>query len=84
MILASLVECFLVLPGHLRHSYEVMKADKVGSFRNRFDSAFKNFRNNMFQTVAALGPVQQGRDAGICRLRPGDLVVSLNQWSRGC
>jgi multidrug efflux pump subunit AcrB len=51
VILASLAECFLVLPGHLRHSYEVMKAGRVDSFRNRFDTAFKDFRDNKFKPL---------------------------------
>ena len=47
VILASLVECFLVLPGHLRESLE-----RHGGRRNvllrRFDSGFEHFRAGPF------------------------------------
>ena len=50
VLLASLVECFLVLPGHLRESLE-----RHGGQRNfvsrRFDAGFERFRDGLFQRV---------------------------------
>ena len=50
VILASLAECFLVLPGHLRESLK-----KHGGQRNfvmrRFDAGFDRFRAGLFQRV---------------------------------
>ena len=48
VILASLVECFLVLPGHLKHSFSRMKRDKKPSARLAFDRAFYSFRDRFY------------------------------------
>lgn len=48
VILASLVECFLVLPGHLKHSFSRMKRDKKPSARLAFDRAFYCVRDRMY------------------------------------
>ena len=52
IIIASLVECFLVLPGHLRNSLGKVKKPEPGSWRARFDSAFLRFRDQRFQPFA--------------------------------
>lgn len=51
VILASLVECFLVLPGHLHHSFTglVKRKRQVGKFRQAFNAKFLYFRNNHFR-----------------------------------
>lgn len=51
IIVASLVECFAVLPGHLRHA--LSRGDKVaeGSFRQRFDSGFVALRDRHFMPL---------------------------------
>ncbi len=47
IIVASLAECFLVLPMHLRHALQ--KIDARGGLRTgRFHSAFTSFRDNQF------------------------------------
>ncbi|MCL6417107.1 efflux RND transporter permease subunit [Aestuariirhabdus sp. Z084] len=47
VIIASLVECFLILPGHLRHS---LKNEKAPSrWRQRFDGRFDQFREERFR-----------------------------------
>jgi multidrug efflux pump subunit AcrB len=48
VIIASLVECFLVLPGHLAHSLGRIKTQQPGGWRARFDSAFFRFRDDKF------------------------------------
>ena len=52
IIIASLVECFLVLPGHLRHSLGNAKPPAPGGWRRRFDAAFFGFRDTRFMPFA--------------------------------
>lgn len=54
MIGASLVECFLVLPGHLRASFEGMRQRTESAFRKRFDTAFARFREERFRPMVRL------------------------------
>lgn len=54
VILASLVECFLVLPGHLRHAFESMGKKPVGRFRRRFNEGFERFREERFRPLVRL------------------------------
>ncbi len=54
VILASLVECFLILPGHLTHSFRRMGGRPVGSFRRGLDNGFKRFRDGIFRPAVTL------------------------------
>ncbi len=48
VLIASLVECFLVLPGHLRHA--LLRPDEQASrFRTWFDGHFGRFRDGPFR-----------------------------------
>ncbi len=49
VILASLVECFLVLPGHLHHSLLRADAAHPSRLRQRLDDAFNHFRDRQFR-----------------------------------
>ena len=49
VIIASLIESFLVLPGHLRHSFLRMHHDTPGRFRQRWDAGFARFRDGTFR-----------------------------------
>ncbi|MDP2129128.1 MAG: efflux RND transporter permease subunit [Pseudohongiella sp.] len=51
VIVASLIECFLVLPGHLKHSFSRMKRDKKPSARLAFDRAFYYVRDRCYAPV---------------------------------
>ncbi|MEE9253476.1 MAG: efflux RND transporter permease subunit, partial [Pseudomonadales bacterium] len=51
VILASLIECFLVLPGHLKGSFIKMQATTPSRFRRRFDAAFTHFREERFRPL---------------------------------
>ena len=51
VILASLVESFLVLPGHLRHSFLTMHHGEPGPFRRRWDAGFGRFRDYHFRRL---------------------------------
>ena len=48
---ASLVESFLVLPGHLRHSFHSMHHAEPGAFRKRWDAGFNRFRDGPFRSA---------------------------------
>jgi multidrug efflux pump subunit AcrB len=52
VIIASLIECFLIMPGHLRHSFENMQNKTPSRFRTAFESGFNRFRNEYY--LAAL------------------------------
>ncbi|MGM0633804.1 MAG: efflux RND transporter permease subunit [Pseudomonadota bacterium] len=54
VILASLVECFLVLPGHLRHSLARVDRQHPGRFRQWFDGHFERFRERRFRPLLRL------------------------------
>jgi multidrug efflux pump subunit AcrB len=52
VILASLVESFLVLPGHLRNSFVHSHKTSPGSVRARLDRGFQGFRDRVFRPLA--------------------------------
>ena len=52
VLTASLVECFLVLPAHLRHS--LRHAGPPTRFRQKFDAAFARLRGGTFARLVAL------------------------------
>jgi multidrug efflux pump subunit AcrB len=51
VVVASVIECFLVLPGHLKHSLAGIKPPAADSYRARFDAAFLRFRKNRFEPL---------------------------------
>ncbi len=63
VIIASLIECFLILPGHLRVSFE-RHGQQVrrppGNFRRRFDAAFDRFRNGPFRRMVSRAVAHRG------------------------
>jgi multidrug efflux pump subunit AcrB len=54
VILASLVESFLVLPGHLRNAFVHSHKVKPRSLRARLDRGFEYLRDRLFRPFAAL------------------------------
>ncbi len=48
VLVASLIECFLILPGHLRHGFGKIKREG-NSFRNSFDNTLKAFRDGPYR-----------------------------------
>ncbi len=53
VIVASLVECFLVLPGHLRVSFTGMRGRaRESRLRRRLDDGFAHFREHWFRPLA--------------------------------
>ncbi|KAA6184621.1 efflux RND transporter permease subunit [Thiohalocapsa marina] len=52
-ILASVVESFLVLPGHLRNAFVHSHKVRPNSLRARLDGGFNRFRDQLFRPFAA-------------------------------
>ncbi|MGH1419237.1 MAG: efflux RND transporter permease subunit [Hyphomicrobiaceae bacterium] len=51
VLLASLIECFLILPGHLRHSGGGRQPSRI---RRAFDKGFNAFRDGPFSRIVTL------------------------------
>ncbi|HET8807756.1 MAG TPA: efflux RND transporter permease subunit, partial [Methylophaga sp.] len=49
VIIASLIECFLILPGHLRQSFLKMHTIKPSALRLKLDAGFNYFRDRLFR-----------------------------------
>lgn len=49
VIVASLVECFLILPGHLHHSLKRQDRSGGGGLRSKLDQGFEHFREQYFR-----------------------------------
>jgi multidrug efflux pump subunit AcrB len=64
VILASLVESFLVLPGHLRHTFHRMHHARPGPGRRRLDNAFVGFRERVFRPLVAAAVRARGVTLG--------------------
>ncbi len=54
VIIASLIECFLILPGHLTHSFRRMGSYNPGKTRRFLDRAFETFRERRFRPAVTL------------------------------
>jgi len=53
VLIASLIECFFILPGHLAHALP-RERKQAGRFRRTFDKGFDFFRDRIFGGLAAL------------------------------
>ncbi|MBF0471720.1 MAG: efflux RND transporter permease subunit, partial [Gammaproteobacteria bacterium] len=51
VIIASLIESFYILPGHLRNAFSDSHRDTRGRLRHRLDDAFEHFRDRLFRPV---------------------------------
>ena len=51
VILASLVECFLILPGHLHHSIKNVADLDPSKLRIRLENGFNHFKNGPFRNL---------------------------------
>ncbi len=49
VLIASIIECFLILPGHLRHTASKSSISERGSFREKFDNALDRFTHGPFR-----------------------------------
>ena len=50
VLVASLVECFLILPGHMRTAFS-MGHQRASNFRRRFDQLYIHFRDTHFRQL---------------------------------
>ena len=82
-LVASLVECFLVLPGHLRHALAATAASAEGRasrFRQRFDGGFRRFREGPFRRLVGRALVHRYL---VLALAVGLLFVSVGIAASG-
>jgi len=54
VIIASLIESFLILPGHLRNAFVGASGRKKSRFKQWFDDAFEHFRDYRFRGLISL------------------------------
>ncbi len=80
VIIASLVECFLVLPGHLTHTLGKVRAPEKDSWRARFDQAFFNFRDQRFMPLVTRALDYPG--ATVCAA-VGGFILALSLMMSG-
>jgi len=59
VIFASLIECFLVLPGHMRGALTASVKSGRRSLRVKFDDAFARFREEFFRPLVSLAVDQK-------------------------
>jgi multidrug efflux pump subunit AcrB len=60
VIIASLLECFLVLPGHLRHSLQGTAERPPGRFRRGVDVAVNRFRDGRYRRAVDWSVANRG------------------------
>ena len=77
---ASLVECFLILPGHLRHAFERVQRRPPSHARQRFDAAFARFREHRFRPLVRLAMEHRGT---VVTVAFGVFAVMLLAWTTG-
>lgn len=51
VIVASLIESFFILPGHLRHAFVHNRADKTSRFKEKLDRGFEHLRDQWFRRL---------------------------------
>ncbi|MCP4980926.1 MAG: efflux RND transporter permease subunit [Gammaproteobacteria bacterium] len=54
VIIASLIESFLILPGHLRHAFVVGREIKQSRLREKLNQVFENLRDHWFRRLVRL------------------------------
>jgi multidrug efflux pump subunit AcrB len=74
IILASLVECFLVLPAHLKKSLGKPDPRWEGSWRERFDAGLVRFRDHRFMPLVRRALDYPG--ATVCAAIGGLMIVA--------
>ena len=74
VIVASLIECFLILPGHMRGALKFRRNIKKRGFRDRFDAGFVRFREQNFRPLVKLAVTERYTTLA---LAVATLVVSI-------
>ena len=81
VIIASVVESFLILPGHLHHTFRRSVGAKTGAFRRWFDSRFERFRDGAFRSLVTIA-VRRPWTTLSCALAALLLAVGLVRGDR--
>ena len=81
VIFASVIESFLILPGHLHHTFRRSDGAGPGGFRRRFDSGFERFRDHAFRRLVTAA-VRRPWTALSCALAAMLLTVGLLRGDR--
>jgi multidrug efflux pump subunit AcrB len=81
VILASLIESFLILPGHLRHSFHKNHHKPNGPTRQKLEDGFNRFRDHYFRpmVVSALNNRLTTITIALCALVLAISLVVLGQ-----
>ena len=66
ILLAALFECFLILPGHLYHSFCGIENKPASRIRRVLDGGFFRFQENIFRPLAALAVRRRGATVAAC------------------
>ena len=80
VIVASLIECFLILPGHLRHAFERVQRRPPSRARERFEVAFARFREQRFRALIRLAMAHRGT---VVTAALGAFTIILLAWTTG-
>ena len=80
ILIAALFECFLILPGHLYHSFRRGPPAAVGGARRALDAGFVFFQEKMFRPLAAAAV--KFRFATICAC-VGMVIFSISLFMGG-
>ena len=81
VIIASVIESFLILPGHLHHTFRRSEDTQVGAFRRWFDDAFERFREGTFRRLVTAA-VHRPWTTLSCAVTALLLIVGLIQGNR--
>ncbi|MGH8561870.1 MAG: efflux RND transporter permease subunit, partial [Nevskiales bacterium] len=65
VIIASLVECFMVLPAHLHRSFVKMRHAEPTGLRKQVDEAFDRFRDQRFRRIVRWSIANRGATIAI-------------------
>lgn len=80
VIAASLVECFLILPGHLRHAFERSARRPPSRLRQRFNAGFARFRDQQFRALVRYAMANR---AVVVASALGMFLIMLLVWLMG-
>ncbi len=80
VIIASLVECFLILPGHLRHAFRGLSRRPVNTMRRRLDELFAALRDRWFRALVTSAIDHRWTTVS---LAVGTLIVSVGLVAGG-
>ena len=77
---ASLAECFLILPGHLRHAFERTAKRQPSRLRQRFNAGFERLRDGRFRALIVRAMANR---AAVVTSAFGVFLVMLLVWMTG-